>query len=366
MVIDLTAMNGVRINPTAQTARVEGGALLGALDQEAQMFGLATTAGTVSHTGAGGLTLGGGMGRLARLHGLACDNLISVDVMTAGGRFVRASEEENQDLLWGLRGGGGNFGIATSFEYRLHKAGPQVLAGALMFPLEQAPEVLRFFAEYSRDLPHELTTTAVLINPPNGKRSMCMISICWIGDFQAADRALGPLLQFGKPMANTIKPTDYVALQRSADRTLPHGQNYYLKSGYVEDIQENLIDDLLEQFTPGPHRSGVAIFNQQGGQIADIASDATAYSHRSELYDLIIGSSWTDKAHTETNVAWGRTVWKTMGKHTSGFYTNGMMEESEQRIRKNWGGNYEQLVELKTQYDPINLFRLNANIKPSA
>jgi hypothetical protein len=365
MVIDLTAMNGVRVDPTAQTAQVEAGALLSALDEESQIFGLATTAGTVSHTGAAGLTLGGGMGRLARLHGLTCDNLISVDLMTAEGRFVRASEAENQDLLWGLRGGGGNFGIATSFEYRLHKAGPEVIAGAMMYPMDQAPEALRFFADYSRNTPPELTTTAVLINPPGG-RSMCMLSICWVGDFDKAAKVLEPLRNFGNPIADTIKTIDYVKLQKSGDRSLPHGQNYYLKSGYIPDINEDIIDDLIEQFTPDPNRSGVAIFNQQGGEIAKVAPDATAYSHRTEMYDMIIGSSWTDKAHTEANVGWGREIWKTMGKHTSGFYTNTMMEESEQRVRKNWGENHDQLVTLKNKYDPANMFRLNANIKPSA
>jgi hypothetical protein len=366
MVIDLTAMNGVRVDPKAKTAQVEAGALLGALDEEAQLFGLATTAGTVSHTGAAGLTLGGGMGRLARLHGLSCDNLLSVDVLTANGQFVRASKKENKDLFWGLRGGGGNFGIATSFQYKLHKLGPQVLGGAMMYPLEQAPEALRFFADFSRNTPRELTTTAVLLNPPGGKRGMCMLSICWVGDFDKAEKVLAPLRNFGKPIADTIKPVDYVTLQKSGDRGLPHGQNYYLKSGYVPDIQENLLDDLLEQFTPGDNRTGVAIFNLQGGRIADISSKATAYSHRSELYDLIIGSSWTDSAHTEENANWGRGVWKTMGNHTSGFYTNGLMEETEQRIRSNWGDNYERLVKLKTKYDPANMFRLNANIKPSA
>jgi hypothetical protein len=366
MVIDLTAMNGVRVDPSAKTAQVEAGALLGALDQESQVYGLATTAGTVSHTGAAGLTLGGGMGRLARLHGLACDNLISVDLLTADGRLVRAGEDNNEDLLWGLRGGGGNFGIATSFEYRLHEVGPMVLGGAMMHPLDQASEALRFFADFSRNAPPELTTTAVLINPPGGKRGMCMLSVCWVGDFQQAEKVLEPLRNFGKPIADTIKPTAYTTLQKSGDRGLPHGQNYYLKSGYVQDINEALVDDLLERFTPGDSRSGVAIFNLQGGRIAGIASDATAYSHRTEMYDLIIGSSWTDAAATETNVGWGREVWKTMGEHTSGFYTNGMMEESEQRVRKNWGENYEQLLALKDQYDPRNMFRLNANIKPSS
>ncbi len=366
MVIDLTAMNGVRVDPIAQTARVEGGALLNALDEEAQVFGLATTAGTVSHTGAAGLTLGGGMGRLARLHGLACDNLISVDLITADGRLVRASEEENPDLLWGLRGGGGNFGIATSFEYRLHKVGPQVLAGAMMHRLDQAPEAFRFFADYARSAPPELTLTGVLLNPPGASRGMLMLSACWVGDIKKAERALEPLRNYGKPIADTIKPVDYVKLQKSADRQLPHGMNYYLKSGYIPDINESVVEDLTERFTPDPNRSGVAIFNQQGGRIAEISPDATAYSHRSEHYDLIAGSSWTDPAHTEANLTWGREIWKAMGKHTSGFYTNSMMEESEQRIRKNWGDNYDQLVALKNKYDPDNLFRLNANVPPSA
>jgi FAD/FMN-containing dehydrogenase len=364
MMIDLTHMNSVRIEPKQQTARVESGALLGALDHESQRFGLATTSGTVSHTGAAGLTLGGGLGRLARLYGLTSDNLLSADIITADGRYLRASEDENSDLFWGLRGGGGNFGIVTSFDYQLHEVGPNVLGATLMYPIEQAPDVFRFVSEFAATAPRELTMSAVMIMPPNGK-AMALISATYIGNMAKGEKALAPMLAFGKPAMKRVGSENYVEMQRNNDGNLPYGRNYYMKSGYTLSFEDDFIDALVAGFEPAPKRNNVVIMNQLGGTIADLSTDATAYAHRDAAFDLIIGAAWDDDAQSETNVQWGRDYWDSVKQYTNGFYVNNLMDENENRIHKNYGDNYARLVKLKNEYDPGNLFRLNANIQPT-
>jgi FAD/FMN-containing dehydrogenase len=364
MMIDLTQMNSVRVDPARQTARVESGALLGALDHESQRFGLATTSGTVSHTGAAGLTLGGGLGRLARLHGLTSDNLLSADIITVDGRYLRASKTENSDLFWGLRGGGGNFGIVTSFDYQLHKMGPDVLSATMMYPIEQATDVFRFVREFATTAPRELSLSAVMIMPPNGK-AMTLISATYIGNMAKGEKALAPLLALGKPMMKRVGAENYLEQQRNNDGNLPYGRNYYMKSGYTPSFEDDFIDALVTGFEPSPKRNNVVIMNQLGGTIADLASDATAYAHRDAAFDLIIGAAWDDDTQSETNVQWGRDYWGTVSQYTNGFYVNNLMDEDASRIQKNYGGNYDRLVKLKNEYDPGNLLRLNANIQPT-
>jgi FAD/FMN-containing dehydrogenase len=363
MMIDLTHMNGVRVDRQRQTARVEGGALLGALDHESQRFGLATTSGTVSHTGAAGLTLGGGLGRLARMYGLTSDNLLSADIVTADGKFLRASADENTDLFWGLRGGGGNFGIVTSLEYQLHPFGPEILGCTLMYSLDQARDVLKRINDFAPKTNRELTMSGVMVMPPNGK-AFAIISATVTGDMVKGEKQLQPLVNFGKPLRAVVKPENYLHMQSDRDGNLPFGRKYYLKSGYMSELGPRFIDELVERFEPSPKRNNIVLLNQLGGAIADPADDATAYAHRHANFDLMIGAAWDDPTESENNVAWGRNYWKEVASYTSGFYVNNAMDESAQAVSKNYLGNYARLVQLKNAYDPANLFRLNANIKP--
>jgi FAD/FMN-containing dehydrogenase len=364
LMIDLTQMNGVHVDRQRRIARVEGGALLRNLDHETIPLELATTSGTVSHTGAGGLTLGGGIGRLCRQHGLASDNLLSVDVVTADGKFLRASDNENAELFWGLRGGGGNFGVATSFEYRLHPFDDQVLGGAMMYPLDKAAEVLKFVNEFSADAHRELSLSGNLIMRRNG-RGFAVMSMTYSGDVRKGEKHIRPLLEFGNPVRNNVKQTSYRQLQTSNDRQLAKGRKYYLKSGYLPELTPEYIDELLARLEPSPRREQVIVMTQLGGAIRDLPDDATAYAHRYGEFDLMIGAVWDDPQDTEANVDWGRQYFAAVQDYTDGFYVNSLMDESQDDIRRNYLGNYARLVALKDRYDPHNLFRLNANIEPS-
>jgi FAD/FMN-containing dehydrogenase len=363
MMIDLTRMNSVRVDPQRKTARVEGGALLRALDHESQRFGLAVTSGTVSHTGVAGLTLGGGLGRIARMYGLTSDNLLSVDIVTADGKYQRASADENPELFWGLRGGGGNFGVVTSLEYQLHTFGPDMLGCTVMYPMSQARDVLNYVNEFAPTTDRELTMSGVMIMPPNGK-AFTIITASYAGNMVRGEKQLAPLMNFGKPFNASIKLKNYLDMQTDNDANLAHGRKYYMKSGYMTEVKPRFIDELVERFEPSPKRNNVVILNQLGGAIADRPADATAYSHRYANFDLLIGAAWDNAADSEENLAWGRNYWKEVADYTSGFYVNNAMDESTKAVGKNYLGNYKRLVKLKNEYDPANLFRLNANIKP--
>jgi len=364
LMIDLAPMQGVHVNPPDKIARVEPGVLLGKLDHEAQAFGLATTTGTTSHTGMAGLTLGGGLGRLARVYGLTCDNLLSVDMVTADGKFHRVDAQQNSDLFWGVRGGGGNFGIVTSFEYQLHSVGPEIIAGAVIYPLSQAREVLAFYSEYSLTAPQALNISAVLVLPPGGK-GMVIIGVTYLGSAKEAERVLRPLRAFGTPMLDDIGTANYESVQVANDTTLPHGRNYYMKSGFLKEVDPDLIETLADGFEPSSSRSYVAVLSQLGGAISQVGQTDTAFSHRDAEYDMLVGASWTDRQESEENVRWMRNFWTKISPFTSGFYINNAMDEGDSRIRATFGANYARLVGLKNKYDPTNLFRLNANIKPT-
>lgn len=365
LMIDLRRMDGVRVDAQRRVARVEGGALLSGLDHETVARGLATTSGTVSHTGAAGLTLGGGIGRLARLHGLASDNLLSVDLVTASGQFLRASRDENPELFWGLRGGGGNFGIVTSLEYRLHPFSNEVLGGSLMYPLEQAADVMKVVNDFSQQAHRELSLSGNMIMMPNG-RGFAVMSITYVGDPARGEKHLQPLLNYGKPLRNGVARTQYSALQTSNDRMLAHGRKYYMKSGYLPELAPEFINDLVERFEPSPERETVVVMTQLGGAIRDLPADATAYAHRYGEFDLMIGAAWDNAEYSANNVRWGRDYFAAVQDYTEGFYVNSLMDESDEVISANYLGNYSRLVALKNQYDPGNLFRLNANIRPTA
>lgn len=367
LVIDLSPMKSVHVDPIGHVARVEPGVLLGDFDREAQFFGLVTPAGTVSHTGAAGLTLGGGYGRLSRRFGLACDNLIAADVITADGRYVRASEQENPDLLWGLRGGGGNFGVVTSFEYRLHPVAPMMYGGRMMFSPKDTPDVLRFFAGFAKDTPDELYIDGALVVIPNMGRVM-VFDVCYSGAVQQAERVLEPLRRFRKPIQDGLAPTTYVTLQASGDGGSAAGRGYYERSGFLRGIEPGLIDASLA-IMDEPQAVGELVFWQHGGAASRVKPDATAVWHRDAARSLLVDADWDDphdERARDTAMQWARETWHKLEPFTDGFYVNTMAgDDPHQRVRSTYGGNYPRLVKLKGQYDPTNLFRMNANVPPS-
>ena len=367
LMIDLSPMRSVHVDPIARVARVEPGVLLGELDREAQFFDMVMPAGTVSHTGAAGLTLGGGYGRVTRRFGLACDNLIGADVITADGRFVRTSEKENPDLLWGLRGGGGNFGVVTSFEYRLHPVEPMMYGGRLMFSPADTPDVLRFFAGYVADAPDELYIDAALaVVPKVGRVMVC--DVCYSGPLQKAEGVLDPLRRFRKPLRDALAPATYVTLQSSGDGGSAPGRGYYERSGFLRGIEPGLIDASLA-IMDEPNAIGEIIYWQHGGAVARVKRDATAIWHREAARSLLVDSDWDDPHDPrarDTAMQWARDTWHKLERFTDGFYVNTMAgDDPHQRVRATYGGNYPRLVKLKDKYDPTNLFHLNANVPPS-
>ncbi len=369
LVIDLSAMRGCRVDPETKTARLVGGSLLGDLDHETQAFGLATTSGTVSHTGAAGLTLGGGHGRLCRGFGLTCDNVLAVDIVTADGKLRRASADENSDLYWGVRGGGGNFGVVTSFDYQLHRLGPTVYGGSLMYPLAQARDILRFYAEFSQALPNELAVDVIILSPAGGK-SFLILSICYTGDFAEGEKLLAPLRTFLKPMADQVGPVNYNKLQTGADSSTPPGKPYYNKSGLMTELSDDVIDTIVDRMESAPGQADPTvtsnvIIQQLGGAVGEVAADATAYVHRDAKYDFVILSGWDDPTFEKQNIAWLKEAYVEIEPHTIGFYSNHMVDSDEPRVQRAFRSNYDRLVQLKNKYDPDNLFHLNANVKPT-
>jgi FAD/FMN-containing dehydrogenase len=365
IMIDLSPMQGVRVDPIARTATVAGGSLLNALDEETQAFGLATTSGTVSHTGVGGLSLGGGFGRLARRFGLAVDNIEAVDIINADGQFRRACAEENADLYWGVRGGGGNFGVVTSFDFKLHPMAHQIIGGRISFPYSNAKDLLKFYADYSQSVPDDMYVDIVIFAPPMGYGKTCYFEVCYSGPHNKADAVLAPLRRAAKPVKDDIRAMDYVALQSSSDDTDPRGTGQYLKSGFTTEINDDLVDALVDNLEPHPDRGGMAFFQHSGGEVGRIATDATAFSHRYANHNMTIGAVWRHGTETDSHVAWARQYWQQVEGHTHGFYTNDAYAESQSKGQANYQGNYDRLVDIKNKYDPTNLFRLNTNIRPT-
>jgi FAD/FMN-containing dehydrogenase len=362
LMIDLQPMQGVRVDPETRRAYLESGSLLGQLDHECAAFKLATTAGTVSHTGAAGLTLGGGLGRLGRRFGLACDNAVSFDVVTADGRFVRANDKENPDLYWGLRGGGGNFGVVTAIEYRLHDMDPVILGGDIAWPLTQARDVLRYYRDIALDAPDVVNIAPVLETGPDGP--VIDIEVCWSGDRAQGEAWLKKLRGFGKPKHDNIGPMPYVALQTGADELLGPGRYYYLKSGMLTELKDDGIDLIIDSFNRMPDWY-LMLFDHCGGAYRHMAPTATAFPNRDMLFTLGAHSIWPTKDGIEENTAKMRANWKELAPLTKGFYTNYVDPDiTTAGYRENYGPNFERLVALKTKYDPNNLFRLNANVPP--
>jgi FAD/FMN-containing dehydrogenase len=375
LVIDLSPMRGVRVDPAKRTARAEAGVLWGELDRETQLYGLATVGGIVTHTGIAGLTLGGGLGWLMRKHGATVDNLLSADVVTAQGETVTASAQENPDLFWAIRGGGGNFGIVTSFEYRLHPVGPIVLAGPIFHLLEDAPEVLRFYREFIAAAPDELTTIFELsVAPPlpflpeqvHG-RPILMLGACYAGSPDEGAEVVRPLKRFGRPIADRLEPQPYTALQSMFDPFVPHGWHRYWKSVELPPLTDGAIDTLVEQASAPTSPKSYTIVFQLGGALAQVGEDETAFSQRDAAHNVNINAVWTEEnPDAERHIAWARDSFDAMQPHAGGrVYVNFLGDEGGDRVRQAYGArNYERLVELKRAYDPTNFFRLNQNIEP--
>ncbi|HZF30181.1 MAG TPA: FAD-binding protein [Gammaproteobacteria bacterium] len=364
LMIDLSLMRGVRVDPAARVATVNGGSLLGDMDYETMAQGLVTTAGTVSHTGVGGLTLGGGFGRVARRFGLALDNVKSVDVVTAGGDYLRASATENPELYWGVRGGGGNFGVVTSFEFALHPMQRQVIGGLLVFPMDQAKKVFTFYSEYEAEAPDDLYLSCAIASNPRVQG--IAFNVCYSGDMTKWDAISKKLHGFGKPVSDGLKPIDYVALQHSGDSSDPRAIGSYTKTGYVKHISPALIDAMIDGLEYHPERSTTVGFQHLGGAISRVANDATAFPHRGIHATSLLLVDWPSNIDPTKHIAWLKKYWDTVEPHTDGFYTNDVVDESQKQIDENYLDNYPRLLALKNKYDPTNLFRLNANVVPKA
>jgi hypothetical protein len=373
MVIDLGQMKGMRVDPQARTARAQAGVLLGDLDRETQAFGLAVPAGIVTHTGLAGLTLGGGVGWLERKYGLTVDQLLSVDVVTAEGEFVRASEEENADLFWGVRGGGGNFGIVTEFEFQLNPVGPTVLAGPIVWAMEDSPRVLRFYREWIKEVPDELTTIVthrrVLAVPTipeelQGKH-VVIVGTCYAGPVEEGERVLKPLREFGSPLLDGCASMPFTTHQALLDPGFPHSWWYYIRSCNLAELTDDVIDILFDHGLR--IASPVTVFSifHLGGAVARVGEDETAFGGRDAGHTVnVIGITTTGEGF-EQEREWARGLWTALEPHHQNVYVNFLMEEGEERIREAYGGTkYDRLKALKRNYDPGNFFRLNQNIPP--
>jgi len=367
LTLDLSQLRSVVVDPGRRTARAEPGATWADFDHETQAFGLATTGGTAFDTGIAGLTLGGGIGWLAGKYGLSCDNLLAVDIVTADGQLRTASTTENSDLFWAVRGGGGNFGVVTSFQYQLHPVG-LVVAGQVFYPFEKAKEFLTFYRDFSRDIPDELNTIGGLATFPEvGPVAAAMV--CYNGPVEEGEKVLRPLREFGSPLGDEIRPMPYTEIQQITGPMLQAGRRNYIKSIMVRDIGEAVIDTLVEYFTRVPSPFTLLVFQQLGNAANRVGKDATAFNHRDAGYELIMHAVWLDRGEDEKNMRWTRELAATTLPLTGGSdYINQMGTEAEEgadRIRAAFGPNYQRLVAVKQKYDPTNLFRHNQNIKPA-
>jgi hypothetical protein len=376
LTIDLSGMKGLHVDLKTRTVRAQPGCRLGDLDRETQVFGLVVPAGIVTDTGIAGLTLGGGFGWLTRRYGYTCDNLLSADVVTADGSFLTASKKENSDLFWGLRGGGGNFGIVTSFEYQAYPLGPQVTAGIVIHPMEKASEVVGFFREFSADAPEELCCLLTLRLAPaapflpkevHGK-PIVGIAVCHSGSPEDGERAIRPLKEFGDPLGDIIAPKPFVVHQTLFDVAMAPGRHYYWKSEYLPEFSEaagGVLMDHAAKIT-SPH-SSILLF-QLGGALARFGETDTPAGNRNAAYVLNVAASWEDSEQTDEQVTWARGCWSAMQQFSTGGVNVNFLtgEEGNQRVRAAYGAaNYDRLVGLKNKYDPQNMFRLNQNIPPS-
>jgi FAD/FMN-containing dehydrogenase len=373
LLVDLGPMKGVRVDPVARTARVQAGVLLGELDKETQAFGLAAPSGIVTHTGVGGLTLGGGIGWIQRKHGLSVDTLRSVDVVTADGELVKASADENEDLFWGIRGGGGNFGIVTEFEFDLVSLGPTVLAGPIFWAMEDSPEVLRFYRDWVADAPDELMTIVIHRKAPplpfvpehlHGK-PVVMVACCWVGDLDEGERFIRPLKEFGNVVADVCMPKPFLTHQAMFDPSFVPGRWYYFKSCDVSALTDEIIDiTVAHSLQISSPLTSFPIW-QMGGAVSRVGEDETAFGGRKAVFTYNIGASTATADGFDEEREWVRTFWSALEPWHQTVYVNFLGDEGQERVRTAYGAEkYDRLKMLKRKYDPDNFFRINQNIPP--
>lgn len=375
LMLDLSLMRGVWVDEQKRIARAQAGCLLGDIDRETQLYGLAAVLGFVSQTGAAGLTLGGGFGYLTRRWGWTADNVAGMDVVTAEGRLVRASMDENPDLFWALRGGGGNFGVVTGIDFMLHKVGPEILGGVIAWPAEEAKGVLELYRNTADSSPRELTLVCMMRPAPpapwlpkdiHGK-PIIAIAACWSGDPAEGEKALAPVRKYGKPAGDIIMKRPYVQMQSLLDATQPKGRRYYWKSEYLSEVNASLCEKVMQQAAKvrSPH-SAVILF-QMGGALNELRSEFSPVGNRNAKYVFNIAAAWDNAADDETNIGWARSAWNDMKVHsTGGTYINFFNgDETADRDRAALGGAIERLAKIKAQWDPQNMFCTNRNIKPA-
>jgi FAD/FMN-containing dehydrogenase len=376
MVIDLSAMRGVRVDPSARTVRVEGGATWGDVDPATQEFGLATPGGNVSSTGVGGLTLGGGMGQLRRKYGLSIDSLLAVEIVTADGQVRTASADQNPDLFWAVRGGGGNFGVVTAFEFRLHPVGPMVMLCAPVYALEDGPAVLPAWRDFMATAPEEISSIALIwgvpaveaFPPELHNKPVVILPTVHCGPIEEGERATRPLRELATPVLDMSQPVPYAAAQSGFDAFFPKGWLYYWKSLYLDGLGEQELAAILDYGADRPTPQSMMAIWHQGGAMSRVGGEATAFGRRDAPFLLSFDSTWTDPGQTERAIAWTRAAWSAMHRFSSGrLYLNfgGFGEEKEALVRAAYGANYGRLAAIKARYDPTNLFRMNQNIRPS-
>ncbi|WP_458210609.1 FAD-binding oxidoreductase [Haladaptatus sp. NG-SE-30] len=376
LLIDCSSMTSVRVDPETNTAWAEPGVTIGEFDRATQAYGLATPGGIVSTTGLAGLTVGGGWGWLSRSYGLTIDNLRSVDVVTAAGEIVHANEQENEELFWGIRGGGGNFGVVTVFEFDLHAVGPTVLAGVLVYPFEIAGDLLRFHREFTATAPEELCCYASVRTAPSAPfipediwgEEIVTVYLCYLGNVEDGERTIQPLRNVHTPLIDLVEARSYTEFQQFFDDVYPPGFRNYWKSQFVDE--SGLSDDALNTLVnyaatlPSPHTS--IVVEHLGGAISKPNSNSTAFTHRDAGYAFNIFSRWEDAAEDDQQIAWTQEFFSAMVPFLSdGVYVNFLSREGDERVRAAFGDNYDRLVEVKTRYDPENVFRLNQNIEPA-
>ena len=372
VVIDLSSMRGVRVDPQAKTARAEGGATWGDFNHATHAFGLATTGGIISTTGVSGLTLGGGIGYLSRAFGFSCDNLVSADVVTAEGSFLIASEKENEDLFWALRGGGGNFGVVTSLEFRVHPV-KDIYGGPMFFELEHAADIIKFFGEFIADAPEQLGGfPAFQIAPPlpfipedRHGDTFCAIVACWAGPIEAGEGAIKPLREVAPVVAEHVGPMPYPALNSAFDGLVPPGLQHYWKANFVRELTDDVIAAHVEHGSAVPTVNSTVHFYPIDGACHRVGPDETAFGHRDAGFAPVIAGMWPDPSDNDKNIKWVRDYYKATAPHSEeGGYVNFAADDDQGRVSANYGANYGKLVEVKRKYDPDNLFHMNQNIDP--